>query len=65
MYRLEGDCLVVEETTLSGRQLSVLLPRLLEETGAVRYEVKETPGMLWLPEGQAFGEQGYLSLTLG
>lgn len=65
MYRLEEDCLVVEETTLSGRQLSILLPGLLEETGAVRYEVKQPLGMVFWPEGQAFGQQGYLNLTLG
>lgn len=68
MYRLEGDCLFVEETTLSGRELGILLPRLLEETGAGRYEIKKHPGMLWLPEGlepEQGVEQGYLNLTLG
>ena len=65
MYRLEKDCLVVEETTLPDKLLSLLLPRLLEETGAVRCERKTPVGMISRTGSGLFGEQGYLNLTLG
>lgn len=68
MYRVEENCLVVEETTLSGGELKELLLRLLEESGAECFEVKSHSGMIWLPE-KYNGEQGigkgYLNLTLG
>lgn len=68
MYRMDGECLLVEETTLSDEELRELMPRLLEETGAAEYRVASPLGMLWLPERLKTGqeaEQGYLNLTLG
>ncbi len=68
MYRMEGERLLVEETTLSDGELRALMPRLLEETGAVSYLIKSPQGMLWLPENLKTGQTvdgGYLNLTLG
>lgn len=68
MYRMEKDCLVIEETTLSGERLMELLPRLLEENGAKCFEIKSHPGMIWMPENEKKEpgtKQGYLNLTLG
>lgn len=67
MYTMEGDDLVIVETTLSEEILSQLLPELLAETGtkSVRYQIPG--GMIRLPErlkGFELPADGYLNLTL-
>ncbi len=67
MYNIQGQELVILETTLSEEILCGLLPELFAETGTkrVRYEIPS--GMLRLPErlkGFELPAGGYLNLTL-
>ena len=67
MYTVDGDCLVIIETTLSEEVLSQLLPELFEETGTKRVKYEIPGGMILLPERlKAFAvpADGYLNLAL-
>ena len=67
MYNIQGQELVILETTLSEEILCGLLPELFAETGTKRVRYEIPGGMLRLPErlkGFELPAGGYLNLTL-
>lgn len=67
MYNVNGQELVILETTLNEELLSQLLPELFAETGTKRVRFEIPGGMIRLPErlkGFELPAGGYLNLTL-
>ncbi len=66
LYRIEGACLRIVETTLEEDELRELLPKLLQTYGICKAFAENAGGMVLLPENISWEEkQGYLNLTLG
>ncbi len=66
MYRVEGKCLKIVETTLSEKELGALLGELLIYTNTTKAYAQNAGGMIRLPEKEKLWEfeEGYLNLTL-
>ena len=67
MYRVSGENLIVEETTLSEVQWKQIEPELLTRNQVTSVTKVVHRGMVLFPEGEQLPVQksGYLGLTLG